>query len=235
MKHSDTINKLSEALCKAQKNFQTPNKKNFVKVSSRNAQFGYKYADYSEVLSCVKEALNNEGITILQPITSNVVETILLHESGEYISSETDIYIVPTPAKDSSGNIVNTYIRPQDYGSAVTYARRYALSAILALDSDEDDDANIANGNEVLESNRFSKPLYQPTKQSVQPKKIQQPQISKEARIDRIRRYIQYFLDHKKFENHAEIEAYLGVSLSDIPDNLDQVENKIKEFLERNK
>ena len=224
MKQSDTINKLSSALCKAQKNFKTPNKKNFVKVNSRNAQFGYKYADYSEVLSCVKEALNNEGISILQPITSNVVETILLHESGEYISSETDIYIVPTPTKDSNGNIVNTYIRPQDYGSAVTYARRYALSAILALDSDEDDDANIANGNEVLESKKLSRPTYQPNKQVTKP-------IQNKDRMIRIQKYLTHFIETQKFKDSIELEAYLGVSLSDIPNNLDKVEQKIKTIL----
>lgn len=224
MNHSNTINKLSEALCKAQKNFQTPNKKNYVKVSSRNAQFDYKYADYSEVLSCVKEALNNEGISILQPIINNVVETILLHESGEYISSQTDIYITPTPIKDNNGNIVNTYIRPQDYGSAVTYARRYALSAILALDSDEDDDANRANGNDILESNKLSRPKPAQKKQTVSVP-------SNQDRMVRIQRYLSHFIETKKFKDAIELEAYLGISLSDIPNNLDKVEQKIKLLL----
>lgn len=207
MEHSENINKLSVAICKAQKNFKTAIKR------CKNPFFNSKYADYTEILSCVKEALNNEGVSILQPIHEDVVETVLLHESGEWISSITKIF-----------NVSN---KPQDYGSAITYARRYALSSILSIDSDDDDDGNLANGNHQTVQTKQTK--------SVQPKKIQQPQISKEARLDRIRRYIQYFLDHKKFENHAEIEAYLGVSLSDIPDNLDQVENKIKEFLERNK
>ena len=86
MKHSESIIKLSSALCKAQKNFKTALKK------SKNPFFNSHYADYTEVLSCVKQALNNEGISILQPINDDVVETVLLHESGEYISSSTKIY-----------------------------------------------------------------------------------------------------------------------------------------------
>lgn len=127
MIHSESIIKLSAALCKAQKKFKTALKK------SKNPYFHSNYADYTEVLSCVKEALNEEGITILQPIDEDVVETVLLHESGEFLCSVTKIY-----------NISN---KPQDYGSAITYARRYALSSMLAIDSDEDDDGNRANCN----------------------------------------------------------------------------------------
>lgn len=205
MKHSDTINKLSEALCKAQKNFKTAIK------NCENPYFHSKYADYSEILKCVKPALNEQGITILQPIHEDVVETVLLHESGEYISSITKIY-----------NVSN---KPQDYGSAITYARRYALSAILSVDSDDDDDGNRANGN--------NQP--QQTAKPIQPKKVQQPPLSKEIRMERIKKYIQYLIEKKKFENHAEFEAYLGFGLSDIPNNLDQVEQKIKELIERTK
>lgn len=129
MHHSDSIYKLSQALCKAQKKFKTAVKK------SVNPYFKSKYADYSEILSCVKGPLNEEGISILQPVKDDVVETILLHESGEYISSSTKIFSISN--------------KPQDYGSALTYARRYGLSSLLAIDSDEDDDGNNANGNHL--------------------------------------------------------------------------------------
>lgn len=198
MKHSDTINKLSEALCKAQKNFKTAIKK------SKNPFFHSNYADYTEVLGCVKQALNNEGISILQPIDNDVVETVLLHESGEFISSTTKIY-----------NISN---KPQDYGSAITYARRYALSSILSIDSDEDDDGNRANCNTVVQS---SKPTQ---------KKTSNP-ITDKDRMIRIQKYLTHFIETNKFKDSVELEAYLGVSLSDIPNNLDKVEQKIKTIL----
>lgn len=197
MKHSDTINKLSEALCKAQKNFKTAIKK------SKNPFFNSNYADYTEILGCVKQALNNEGISILQPIDNDVVETVLLHESGEFISSTTKIY-----------NISN---KPQDYGSAITYARRYALSSILSIDSDEDDDGNRANCNTVVPS--------KPTQ-----KKTSNP-ITDKDRMIRIQKYLTHFIETQKFKDSIELEAYLGVSLSDIPNNLDKVEQKIKTIL----
>lgn len=199
MNHSDTINKLSLALCKAQKNFKTAIKK------SKNPFFHSNYADYTEVLSCVKTALNNEGISILQPINDDVVETVLLHESGEWISSITKIY-----------NISN---KPQDYGSAITYARRYALSAILAIDSDDDDDGNRANCNTVA-----------PSSKTTQKKAVVQAPINQD-RLNRIKSYLHHFLETNKFKDAVELEAYLGVSLTDIPANMDKVEQKIKTIL----
>lgn len=198
MKHSESIIKLSSALCKAQKNFKTAIKK------SKNPFFNSNYADYTEILGCVKSALNNEGISILQPIDNDVVETVLLHESGEFISSTTKIY-----------NISN---KPQDYGSAITYARRYALSSILSIDSDEDDDGNRANCNTVVQS---SKPTQ---------KKNSNP-ITDKDRMIRIQKYLTHFIETQKFKDSIELEAYLGVSLSDIQNNLDKVEQKIKLLL----
>ena len=205
MKHSESIIKLSSALCKAQKNFKTALKK------SKNPFFNSHYADYTEVLSCVKQALNIEGISILQPINDDVVETVLLHESGEYISSSTKIY-----------NVSN---KPQDYGSAITYARRYALSSMLSIDSDEDDDGNRANCNTVV------LPSNKPTQRK---SSISAP--LNQDRTIRIQKYLQHFLDTGKFKDAVELEAYLGVSLSDISNNIDKVEQKIKLLLsaERN-
>lgn len=200
MIHSESIIKLSAALCKAQKKFKTALKK------SKNPYFHSNYADYTEVLSCVKEALNDEGITILQPIDEDVVETVLLHESGEFICSVTKIY-----------NISN---KPQDYGSAITYARRYALSSMLAVDSDEDDDGNRANCNTEVPP---SKPVQKKQAVSVP---------SNQDRMIRIQRYLTHLIETKKFKDAVELEAYLGVSLSDIPNNIDSVEQKIRKLLE---
>lgn len=201
MIHSESIIKLSAALCKAQKKFKTALKK------SKNPYFHSNYADYTEVLSCVKEALNDEGITILQPIDEDVVETVLLHESGEFLCSVTKIY-----------NISN---KPQDYGSAITYARRYALSSMLAVDSDEDDDGNRANCNNTV----------QPTKpvQSKLTQKFHQDQLT--SRVLRVQNYTKQLIGTPKFKDVTELEAYLGVSLSDIPNNIDLIEQKFREFL----
>ncbi len=128
MKTSETIVKIAGAVLKAQKQMEG------AKKDSANPFFKSKYADYGAVLEACKSALNDNGITILQPHISQVcgesvsdyVETILLHESGEFLSSQTPIIC----AKKSD---------PQALGSAITYARRYSLQSLVALPAEDDD------------------------------------------------------------------------------------------------
>lgn len=197
MEKSNSIQKISAALVLAQKEFKTAIKK------SVNPYFRSKYANYTEVLSCVKEALNNHGISILQPIQDNRVETILLHESGEYISSYTEIYTTPTIIKNRNDEILQSYIKPQDYGSAITYARRYALSSLLSIDSDEDDDGNIANGNTPNQQNNNKD-------------------------LNELRMRVGKLL--KAGANPNDLEKHLGYSLMKIADNQDDAKEKLTEF-----
>lgn len=85
-------------------------------------------------MEACKDAFNNHGITILQPVSTSdgvtFVSTLLLHESGEFISSS---------MKVSCKNPDN----PQEMGSAITYAKRYSLQAMAFIPS-EDDDGEIA-------------------------------------------------------------------------------------------
>lgn len=205
MNSSNNIYNLSKSLCKAQKKFKTAIKK------STNPYFRSKYADYAEVLNCVKEALNEEGISILQPIKEDCVETVLLHESGEWISSLTKILMVPSFVKNKQEEILHTYIKPQDYGSAVTYARRYGLSALLAIDSDEDDDGNNANGNNNLNPPTNKKDSKKEQELSVIRQrilKLYQSSISKE-----------------------QIERALGFSLNELPNYpIDEIRERLDEF-----
>ena len=128
MKRSDSISKISAALLKAQKSMAT------AKKDSANPFFKSKYADLNAIREAVMPALNENGITVLQLINGNVVETVLLHESGEYISSETNIVTV----KDND---------PQAYGSAVSYARRYGLQAALCVGAEDDDAESVVRPN----------------------------------------------------------------------------------------
>ena len=193
MELSQSIIKLSESLCKAQKEFKTAIK------NRSNPYFRSKYADYTEVLGCVKPALNKYGISIIQPINNDVVETVLLHESGEYIKSSTKIYC--------------TTNKPQDYGSAITYARRYALSSLLSIDSDEDDDGNVANGNNQPPTP--SKPTVDPTKE----------------RLYKLNGIISKLLTSGRTTTE-ELEKYLEFPLTDISKHITQAESKIKKLIE---
>lgn len=124
MKTSDSINKISAALLKAQRAIT------FASKDAKNPHFKNTYADLPAVIDAVKPALNEAGIVFLQSASPSdpgtlCLTTRLVHESGEWIE---DTATVPLPKND-----------PQGYGSAMTYARRYSLAAITGLYQDDDD------------------------------------------------------------------------------------------------
>jgi len=126
MNKSETITKLSAALV------QFSGKMTKVIKDSTNPHFKNRYASLSTMIEHTQQPLSECGLSIIQmPTGKNELETILLHESGEFISSCYEM----TPSKND----------PQGLGSAITYQRRYAYGAILNLNIDEDDDANKAS------------------------------------------------------------------------------------------
>ena len=121
-------NNLSE-LAKSMILFQV--KVESIKKDAKNPFFKSSYASLSNILDAIKEPLIESGLSVLQfPTGDYGLTTILLHESGEYLKSEYTM----RPVKDD----------PQGRGSAITYARRYAIASILSLNIDEDDDGNTA-------------------------------------------------------------------------------------------
>lgn len=115
---------IASALIKAQLEMQTPKK------GSTNPFFKNKYADLNDVLSAIVPALNNNGIVLLQPLVNidgkNFVKTVLMHESGETFESLAEIFC----SKPNDA---------QAYGSGISYARRYSLSSICGIGSEDDD------------------------------------------------------------------------------------------------
>jgi ERF superfamily len=140
MKTSSEITKIAPALLKAQRVITHAVK------AAKNDHFKSRYADLAAVLEAVKEPLNAQGIVILQPATSDatgvMVETMLLHESGEFIAET--LYI---PVDTASA---------QKFGSAQSYARRYGLQSIIGLPA-QDDDGNKAS-EDAPPSGKASKP-----------------------------------------------------------------------------
>ena len=126
MEKSETINKLTAALVK----FQSMMLK--VGKDSINPHFKNRYASLSTIIEATQKPLADCGLAIIQlPEGENCLRTMLVHESGEFISESYRM----TPSKND----------PQGLGSAITYQRRYALGAILNLNIDEDDDGNQAS------------------------------------------------------------------------------------------
>ena len=123
MNKSDTIGQLALALSKAQGQMK------FAAKDANNPFFKSKYADLASVIEAIKVPLSANGIAFVQATdfedNAVIVETILLHESGEWISGKLRMQ----PTKND----------PQGVGSAVTYAKRYGLQAIAGVPSDDDD------------------------------------------------------------------------------------------------
>lgn len=118
---SENIDKVSSSFLAAQKKIDV------VKKDIAHGHFkGKFYADINSVINSIKDILNENGITITQPINGTSVETYLLHESGQYIGSSTPIVC----AKPND---------PQALGSAITYSRRYGLQALVGLPAEDDD------------------------------------------------------------------------------------------------
>ena len=120
---------IATALVKAQKAFGPALK------TATNPHFRSKYANLSNCVEAVIDALNDNGIAMIQKCydcnTGIMVETVFIHESGEML--ECGILQVPASKQD-----------PQGYGSALTYARRYSLMAACGI-APEDDDGNAAS------------------------------------------------------------------------------------------
>lgn len=130
IEQSDTIAKLAAALVQVQATVEGA-----VKGKKNPAFGGSKYADLSSVWDACREQLVTNGLTVVQfpgEMVDNrmTMTTQLSHESGEWMRGTLSI---PLTKADAQG-----------YGSAVTYARRYALAAVVGV-CPEDDDGNAAS------------------------------------------------------------------------------------------
>jgi len=124
---SDSIKELALALVKFHREVGT------IKKDAKNPFFKSNYASLSNILDAVEDPLSNNGLVVVQiPDGENSLLTQLMHDaSGEWLRAS---YIMPVKEANN----------PQAVGSAITYARRYALAAILSLNI-EDDDAHKAS------------------------------------------------------------------------------------------
>lgn len=134
---SDSIAKIAAALVRARRQFGPALK------TAYNPHFKSKFVDLAGVMEAVDGALMAEGISVVQfpqqRDEHDEIVTMLVHESGEYMRGG-GYAIEPVKGSD-----------PQAKGSAVTYARRYSLMAMLGI-APEDDDGSRGSGRGVFPS-----------------------------------------------------------------------------------
>lgn len=145
------MKEIAAALVKAQKGFGPALK------TSTNPHFRNKYAALDACVEAVLDALNENGIMLMQQThlceDGVIVETTFIHESGEVMSGGK----LHVPAAKSD---------PQGYGSALTYARRYSLQAACGI-APEDDDGNQASAS--VQNRQPARPVAQPAKPQPKP------------------------------------------------------------------
>jgi hypothetical protein len=132
---SETTATLCAALVAAQAGLKP------IAKDGKNPAFRSRYATLDGIMETVRPALAAHGLAVVQgvvhPETGEggrlvgiMVETRLVHTSGEWLAS-----VVPVPVAKGDAH---------GLGSALSYGRRYGISALLALSTDEDDDGNAA-------------------------------------------------------------------------------------------
>ncbi|GBG95215.1 single-stranded DNA-binding protein [Ligilactobacillus salitolerans] len=129
--HSDEVNEIFNGLMLFRSQLQQPTK------DANNPFFKQGYVTLEGVMKSIDQGLKGTGLSYSQVVANdehgNVgVKTILTHKSGQYL--ETGLLSLK-PEKSN----------PQGYGSAITYAKRYQLSALFGISSDKDDDGNQAS------------------------------------------------------------------------------------------
>ncbi|OGJ58296.1 hypothetical protein A2635_05245 [Candidatus Peribacteria bacterium RIFCSPHIGHO2_01_FULL_51_9] len=127
MNKSESIKTIATALAQFQSEMTA------VKKDAKNPFFHSRYADLSSIIEAIRIPLARNSLSFCQfPSGLNGLTTLLMHASGEWIEDTASM----TP-KDSS---------PQATGSVLTYLRRYSLSAVLGIATEDDDDGAVASG-----------------------------------------------------------------------------------------
>lgn len=130
---------LAKALVAAQAEFPTIERSKDVRVQTKTGgSYSFSYAPLDVIFNAVRPVLTRNGLAVSQ-LLGNVdgkpaLKTVLLHEDGEKLEDA-----CPLPANGS--------LSAQEFGSLVTYFRRYALVTVLGIATEEDDDGNAASGN----------------------------------------------------------------------------------------
>lgn len=201
LKKSESIQNLTKAMAEFQKAVKQPVK------NADNPYFGSKYVPLESLVKAVMETGSPLGISFMQYTQVNEngdlgLCTVVMHSSGEYME------FPPLPIRPENN-------RPQATGSAITYARRYSLSSIFGIASEEDDDGNEASG--------LTRQVEQQAKQPTKQQQKQQPKAQQMKLNDATKLIEEYWVKFEKIGvNVGEVKQFIckryNVSkIADIP------------------
>jgi hypothetical protein len=196
-KENEKPTTIIEALIELQAKIEPPAKSNENEAFKRNGKVS-KYADLGAVWDSIKPHLQALGLFVSQPTeitdAGMVLRTVVTHKSGAKIEST---YLL-NPVKQD----------PQGMGSAITYARRYALCSLLGIVADDDDDGNAASG-------QGKKPEPKETPEQVEAKFIAAINEAKtEAELEKIWPVAKRTQKPNDPERHARVLAVFNTKLN---------------------
>lgn len=195
MKKSETLTEFSKAFAKTQQEMKQPLK------DANNPFFKSKYVPLENVVEAITESASKNGLSFTQFPSSDedgnvTVGTLVMHSSGEWIEYDP---IKMKPVKND----------PQSIGSAITYAKRYALSAIFGITSDPDDDGNEATQTKKQQPKKVNDPVISVEKANYYLKEIAAISVEKGKEDGSI---VKWFL------NHLGVVDYKMIKQSQIED-----------------
>lgn len=132
---SESIDALAKAMC----TFHAALSSVTIKKDGTNPHFQYKYATLDNIWSSIRKTLADAKLSVMQFPTHDGLVSLLMHESGQFIQT--------TMPCDLS------HMKAQEQGSMLTYLRRYSMSAILGLATENDDDGNAATATKKADIN----------------------------------------------------------------------------------
>lgn len=134
MTKSDSIKNIAISLCNFQSELPIISLDREVEVTMKSGgKYKFSYATIRNIVDTIKPLLAKHKLSYSQLLEPDgTVVTLLMHESGEFLTSSL---------------LIKGESNAQGIGSAITYAKRYSLSSILGIIADDDDDGNIAEGN----------------------------------------------------------------------------------------
>ena len=129
MNTSEKIGQVAAALSAAQGEIKNPAKDKTARIASQKGQYSYTYADFATSLDAIRPVLARHKLAIVQApfMRDNLImlESRIVHESGEWLGNEYPV-----------GGLADH----RTMGSALSYARRYALFPLLGIQGEDDDD-----------------------------------------------------------------------------------------------
>lgn len=122
MQTSEQIEKISQALFTLQAALKPITRSKIVKTG----KYEFRYAPLDAIMDMLQPLMKESGLMVVQAVDADVLTTRLIHTSGQWLQSET--------------HLNREHASMQGFGGEVTYKRRYALSALIGLVSDDDND-----------------------------------------------------------------------------------------------